>query len=267
MEQKKPPSRKKINDYLPPAGAQQSTRICFIIDAGIKTAYTGDGGDVELLQTQVQSVLDLWSESDPTSSDIVDGVPVPQQSPEFTATVTEPTVAELTEAFMAGVEGRRYVPRGVTQDANEIVSASIRFMSNRDAFYRNMEKVVPIEGYEDIVCHADSHSFSFQDPDTGEIFEEITAKEMAEQIRKSGKYKGGSIRLIACESGAVENGIAQQLADELGVVVLAPKKMVFLDSEGNMVVADNEIEASMRLSNLSVWDPSGWVVFKPKGKV
>lgn len=88
--------------------AQRSTVNEMLTNA--ERLNSGNGGDVELLQTQVQSVPDLWSEGDPTSSDIVDGVPVPQQSPEFTATVTEPTVAKLTEAFMAGVEGRRYEP-------------------------------------------------------------------------------------------------------------------------------------------------------------
>jgi len=177
---------------------------------------------------------------------------------------SDPAVAELLERFKAGMEGRKYEPKNVQQEG-DLTSVSLRFMSNRDTFYRNMEKVEALDGYEDVVCHADPYSFVFQDPDTGETLQELSAESLAKQIRESGKYNGGPIRLIACESGAVENGIAQQLADKLGVEVLAPTKMVFVDKEGKMVVASDKNDAYTLLKRLNKqWDSSGWTVFKPR---
>lgn len=84
----------------------------------------------------------------------------------------------------------------------------MRFLSNRDQLYKNAANVKPISGYEDVVCHAQ------------------TARRLAQCIRESGKYKGGPIRLIACQSGAWEFGAAQQRADEHGVNVMAPTETV-----------------------------------------
>ena len=91
------------------------------------------------------------------------------------------------------------------------------------------------------------------------------ARFLANRLRESGKYNGGPIRLIACESGKVDDGIAQALANELGVPVLAPTKTVYIDSQGYMVLADNLDEALELMSNAEkAWNSDGWKVFAPR---
>ncbi len=156
-----------------------------------------------------------------------------------------------------------------TEDYNtrksNLASLSLRFLSNRDGIYKNMENVPPLEGYEDVAVHADPYSFGFVDPETGETVQSADARFLAKRLRESGKYTGGPIRLIACESGKVDDGIAQALANELGVPVFAPTKTVYIDSQGYMVLADDLDEALELMSEAEkAWNPDGWKVFTPR---
>ena len=117
------------------------------LDTAVQTAYTEHTGQSPSMLAELTEAFQNGAKragyvpenpSQPTSSSVGPlreapatesaanaatgvGVPdVPQQSPEFTATVTEPTVAELTEAFMAGVEGRQYVPKTPTEDSSDV---------------------------------------------------------------------------------------------------------------------------------------------------
>ena len=95
---------------------------------------------------------------------------------------------------------------------------------------------------------------------------DVGAKFLAKRVRESGKYNGGPIRLIACESGKLDDGIAQKFADEMGVPVLAPTKIVYTNSQGFMVLADDDFEAAELMHNATEkWNPDGWRVFEPKG--
>lgn len=150
-------------------------------------------------------------------------------------------------------------------DLDDLESLSLRFMSNRDTTYKNLENVPPLDGYEDVASHADPYAFGFVDPATGETVQDATAKFLARRVRESGKYNGGSIRLIACESGKLDDGIAQQFANEMGVPVLAPTKTVYTNSQGFMVLADDDLEAAELMKKAKEkWNPEGWRVFKPK---
>lgn len=147
----------------------------------------------------------------------------------------------------------------------DIQSLSLRFLSNRDITYQNLQNVPPLDGYEDIACHADPYNFSFVDPEADETVQNVDARFLAKRIRESGKYNGGAIRLIACESGKLDDGIAQDLANEMGVKVLAPTKIVYTNSQGFIVLADDDFEAMELLRQaIEKWNPDGWRVFEPK---
>lgn len=95
------------------------------------------------------------------------------------------------------------------------------------------------------------------------------AKEAAELIRNSREFCGKPIRLIACQTGALKDGIAQQLADELGVNVLAPTEIVNVDIAGNMFVSDNDVlvdlwNTSAKEIRGSIKETGKWVEFKPR---
>ena len=155
--------------------------------------------------------------------------------------------------------------RNYNTSENDIQSFSLRFLSNRDTTYQNLQNVPPLDGYEDIACHADPNNFSFVDPEADETVQNVDARFLAKRIRESGKYNGGAIRLIACESGKLDDGIAQDFANEMGVKVLAPTKIVYTNSQGFMVLADDDFEAIELLRQATEkWNPDGWRVFEPK---
>lgn len=155
--------------------------------------------------------------------------------------------------------------RNYNTSESDVESLSLRFMSNRDNTFKNLQNVPPLDGYEDIACHADPHNFSFVDPEMDETVQNVDARFLAKRTRESGKYNGGAIRLIACESGKFDDGIAQDFANEMGVNVLAPTKIVYTNSQGFMVLADDDTEAIELLRQATEkWNPDGWRVFEPK---
>lgn len=142
---------------------------------------------------------------------------------------------------------------------------AIRYMSKRDTFYQNLENAPALDGYTDVSCHADPFSFSFSDPVTGETVQELTAKQFANRLRADGYTFTQPIRLFSCESGRINDGLAQQFADEVGVEVLAPTKKVYTNSQGFVVLADTDEEAlELILNAKEKWNPEGWVIFKPR---
>lgn len=54
--------------------------------------------------------------------------------------------------------------------------------------------------------------------------------------------------MLACDSGRFSNGAAKELADELGVVVSAPDKSVYVDFDGKITLADSDREYKMIVS-------------------
>ena len=76
--------------------------------------------------------------------------------------------------------------------------------------------------------------------------------------------------LLACNSGVLEEGIAQQLADLLQVPILAPTNTVFTSADGYVAVAEDYDEAVQIMSQMSnekvKFMLDGWKLFTPKGE-
>lgn len=95
----------------------------------------------------------------------------------------------------------------------------------------------------------------------------VSAKEYAKMIKNSKAYQGGAVRIISCQAGAKDDGAAQQLANELGVTVLAPTEIVNVDEEGRMFLADSDVLAEMwyNSTNKDEFKETGeWKKFKPR---
>ena len=141
---------------------------------------------------------------------------------------------------------RKILPNNIENSENggiikeNLAVATKMFVSKRDQLYVNAAKILPLENVEDVVCHADSESFAFVDPVTGDTVDEFSAREMAQYIKASPRYEQGkTIRLISCSAGAKENGLAQQLADELNVAVIAPTETLYVTTTGDMYITDS----------------------------
>lgn len=93
-----------------------------------------------------------------------------------------------------------------------------------------------------------------------------TGIEAADMIRNSQAFNGQNIRLISCQTGANgENSIAQQIADELGVDVMAPTEIVTVEPvEGKMFISNNDILTRLWIRGENVIETGKWVIFKPR---
>lgn len=152
---------------------------------------------------------------------------------------------------------------------NDILKLSSKFVNHNDQLYVNADKIVPLDGFSDIVCHGSPNELLIYGLN-GEEWS-YSAKEAAEIIRNSNEFDGKSIRLISCSTGNGENCIAQKIADELGVNVLAPNEIVSVDVNGEIFVSDNDVlinlwnEASEK-ERKQIHQTGKWIEFKPRKK-
>jgi hypothetical protein len=64
----------------------------------------------------------------------------------------------------------------------------------------------------------------------------MTAQDLASEIKKDSNYTGQSVTLFSCNTGSLDNGFAQQLADELNTTVFAPDNLLWYYSDGRKPV-------------------------------
>ena len=139
-------------------------------------------------------------------------------------------------------------------DGSDIIKAIplSRYVNSSDEIYANSSKIKSISNFEDMVIHGDAFGFQINNKD-GKSIDNYNAVEFANILKEDPNYHGGNIRLVSCETGAVEFGAAQILANELGVDVLAPTDVVWITLDGEMIVGPTEFE-----------NTGEWKLFKPK---
>ena len=147
-----------------------------------------------------------------------------------------------------------------------IIKLSSKFVNPTDPLYTNANKIKPVKGYGDIIIHGSPDSLLINGLN-GEQWE-YGAKEAAEMIRNSREFHGQPIRLVSCQTGAKKNGIAQQIADELGVEVMAPTEIANIDIDGEIFLSDNgELAEIWNTSSAderkNIRQTGEWKVFKP----
>lgn len=148
----------------------------------------------------------------------------------------------------------------------EPVAASPVFLNKSSELYRRMSKVDPLEGYYDVMGHSDGHSLIYgdlndNDDEPGTAF---TMSELRDSILADQSYSGEPIRVVACGAGREANGLAQRLADVMGVDVLAPTTSVYVDFDGAMVLAETNDEYGAVISG-KIPETGKWVTFSPRG--
>ena len=148
----------------------------------------------------------------------------------------------------------------------KVAKASALFVGKTDLLYEHAQRIKPLDGYDDFVCHATADTFLIY---SGKDEIEMPAKEYAEHIKASSSFHNRPIRIISCQSGEKDDGAAQQLANELGVNVLAPTEEVSVDEDGRMFVSNNDVLAELWLEadddiKQYIKETGKWVVFEPQ---
>lgn len=108
------------------------------------------------------------------------------------------------------------------------------FMAEDEAFVDNVALAGRIEGYHDVIVHGSGSDFG-PTADAWDRGANFSHRVLANLIRHDPDYSGGPIRLIAC-SKAEGATAAQNLANKLGVEVLAANDTVWAFPGGHLVV-------------------------------
>ncbi len=123
----------------------------------------------------------------------------------------------------------------------------------------NASMVTPIEEFTDFALHGHPDSVDYTS-NIG-IFTQFTAKEFADILRLDPAYKGGNVRLLCCSTGKEDTGFAYQLSKELGVKVKAPTELLWINSNGDMYISDNEVLAHLWKKGYDVIQTGRWRTF------
>lgn len=177
---------------------------------------------------------------------------------------------KTTASYKAAVKAEQEQIKLIDVDKSAesgIMKLGSKFLNENDPLFKNVDKIKPLEGFDDIVFHGDSTHLIAYGNDGEEWM--YNAKEAAEIIRNSKSFHGRPIRLLSCQTGANKDGIAQQIADELNVEVLAPSETLFVDINGEMFITDKEELAEIwNISSLEerqkIRQTGEWIPFKPK---
>lgn len=143
---------------------------------------------------------------------------------------------------------------------------SVVFVNKNDDTFHYSSRIEEDEEFDTVICHGSEYKVYISTNDGEEI--EYTAEEFAKRITNSASYSGKDIKLVSCNTGAKDDGFAQQLANILGVKVLAPTEAIWLNVYGELFISDYEALADMWFDGESVNETGTWREFLPqKGAV
>jgi RHS repeat-associated protein len=154
---------------------------------------------------------------------------------------------------LADVKRAAAAGSAAADEASAAERAPSVYMEPDDPFVANHANAAPLEGFHDVVVHGAPNSVSAA-PSGARQFGH---RELANRLRRDPSYSGGDIRLCSCSTGSPSGSFAQNLANKLGVNVLAPKDTLWAFPSGNLYVGPSRF----RLSNSS----DMWTLFMPGG--
>ena len=128
---------------------------------------------------------------------------------------------------------------GVSGLYSGAVPGDADYMPKTDIFSRfiSRRKDIDPDGFFDIIAHGTENSIFIVN---NGVSVEIDHRSAARLIRGNKKYKRQSIRLLSCNTGTLPDGFAQRLADKLGVIVIAPTKLLWAKPSGSYYVAGRD---------------------------
>lgn len=147
-----------------------------------------------------------------------------------------------------------------------MIAFSLVFVNRLDELSRYATLIEECEEYDTVVCHGSEYCVYMYTNEGEEI--EYSAEEFAERIANATSYMGKDIRLMACNTGSKNDGFAQQLANIMGVKVLAPTEAIWINSYGKIFISDYDVLAQMWYEGKEVNETGTWREFLPqKGAV
>ena len=134
-------------------------------------------------------------------------------------------------------------------------------MDADDTFVSRISRRTDVDpnGYFDIVAHGTSNSIQITHNGEHILVDHRVA---AQLIQNADGYNGQPIRLLSCNTGSLDDGFAQNLANTLNVDVMAPTKYVCANPDGSYFIS-----GIRRVGNITVSDGNmgEFRVFTPGG--
>lgn len=172
----------------------------------------------------------------------------------------EPTTSGGLDRDPEGAEPRTGSAAAAILAASQSTPAGRAFFNPQDSVRYMSERLAPLPGVRTYDLHGSSHSVDVWD---GSRVVAVEAKEFAEIIRADPDWNGEPIRLFACDTGKGPECFAQQLADELGVDVIAPTELAWSNVRGESWAATGHYNDNGEL--VTTWPPDGkFVTFFPR---
>lgn len=100
------------------------------------------------------------------------------------------------------------------------------------------------QGFTDVIVHGTPDYVTIMINGKWESFNQ---RQLARMLKMDSGYKKGAIRLISCSTGKDDNGLAQNLANKMGVPVKAPSDTLWILPNGKMIIGKNQF------SNTGMW--------------
>ena len=138
--------------------------------------------------------------------------------------------------------------------ATEGAVGGSNFTASGDKFGEYAGRASPEPGYHDVAVHGSETDFGAT-PDAWKNGENFDHRQLAKMLENDPSYVGGDIRLVSCNAGACNATAAQNLADKMGVNVLAPSDTVWAWPNGDLTIGPDQFTSNGR-----------WVPFSPGGR-
>lgn len=159
---------------------------------------------------------------------------------------TELTAANTDAMKFFGVNNKDDL-KSVVKRSTIKTKAGFACFPDGDILNKSVKNVLPLEAHFDVAMHGSPSAVGFGTTETN-----MSARTLAAIIRHSKGYRGQKIRLLSCSTGrSVGHNycFAEELANALGVEVVAPNDILYISPTGELQIGD---------------DGSGkFVVFKP----
>ena len=117
-------------------------------------------------------------------------------------------------------------------DNSDVTPAGRSFYEPNDTEMRESAQTVEeIPGHYALDMHGDAHVVVIGD-------DELSADELGQMLERDANYAGQPITLVSCETGQVDDGFAQQMADRMDVAVTGPTGLAWVDGDGRVHSTD-----------------------------
>ena len=130
-----------------------------------------------------------------------------------------------------GASGSKDLKKAVDRSTIKLQNGFACFPDG-DQLNDNAKMVPPIEGFYDVAMHGTPRVVEFRSSEN-----KMSARTLATVIRHSKGYTGQRIRLLSCNTGKSDGDsycFAEELANALGVDVMAPNKALYIYPNGRL---------------------------------